>query len=1082
MNRFSHFLVKNLELKSKEVGIFILLFLHSFFLGLSIAFYFVPANSEFINYYGSEQLPLAYIVSGIAGYFITSIYSFLQKRVNSQVLFLGATFFMLIVTALGRFGVSFVDPKWLSSFVFIWAWPFISLVGIVAGGLSLRFLNLVQVKRLFGLFNMGGVLAAILGYLAIPLLNKVISHSYDLLFISIAGFTVSLFLLLSMFRKYPEQVTSRKQKREKRISTTGFFTLIKQKYFLLIFVSATLSMVVIYVTDFAFLSSVKLQIEPENVSQYLALVFGALKIGELIISFFSNRLLSKYGVKLGLTILPLFSTLLIFLATLVGLLSGAESILFLVLMTLNKSFERILRRGLDDPAFNILYQPLPDNEKLSVQTKVGVVMQISIAIAGVILIAINRILVTESGFLLKYFPLFFLPILLLWVFVSRKLYLAYKANIRQILADISKEKRRDTAKYQYGTEVLKRYLKHKNQRVVNLSVTILSETNPKLLEPYATSLLANNDEIVQKAILRNIDPTWRKRIFNSIDRIYHTSESNEIRLLAERAKENLDFSDIKEIKEEEIITLKKSQYVSDKLKLVKYIQKKKIEADEELIVQLLEDNEKAVKSAAITLAGKLKTDKLIKKLVAFIRSSEYYNISGNVLLDIGDKVLPELDKYFVSNERPEVLIRVIELYAKFGSTPAKKLLIKHLSFENREIQLAIIWALYFCRYQADEQDVEVVKNKIDEVVENILWTYATLLDIEEEKNTLKLYMALDEERKFNFELLFQLLSFIYEPRIIALIQKNIIGKNTIFALEIIDNFFSQDIKQTISPLFDDITTLQKIKKLNNLFPQQRFSFQERLKDIIKRDYNKLDYWTVTKAVELLGRLHKSRVSKRSRANVMDYKDIEIWTRDKIEEVLDKIRKSEMPDEIFVCLYHPDELVYSTAAKIIHNENPIKCFDYLINMSTQKQQLMGELSNSGLILTDKVRLIKRHPMFFNVPENLLVKIAKVLRVKELKKNDELFIEHQMGEDDIIILMKGALVANVKTSYETYFFKYDIVTRGLNIDQNVKSLIAKKESTALLISRFEYFNLLVNQTEMIRQIFSEFKEESDDTDAI
>ena len=106
------------------------------------------------------------------------------------------------------------------------------------------------------------------------------------------------------------------------------------------------------------------------------------------------------------------------------------------------------------------------------------------------------------------------------MFVSRKLYLAYKAKIRQILADISKDKRRDTAKYQYGDELLRRKLKKFNNQVVNLSVTILSETNPKLIEAYASNLLEDTDDItIHKAILRNIDPTWRTRISKSIDKI-----------------------------------------------------------------------------------------------------------------------------------------------------------------------------------------------------------------------------------------------------------------------------------------------------------------------------------------------------------------------------------------------------------------------------------------------------------------------------------------------------------------------------------------------------------------------------------
>ena len=155
MKKLSHFLIKNFELKPQEINIFLMLFLHSFFLGLAGAFYFTPANSEFIKFFGSEQLPYAYIAAGIGGYIFTSIYSWFQKRIGSRTLFMGTLLTMTILTLCCRIFLHTVPDKWLSVFVFIWAWPFLSMIGIECGALSLKFLNLVQVKRIFALFNSG---------------------------------------------------------------------------------------------------------------------------------------------------------------------------------------------------------------------------------------------------------------------------------------------------------------------------------------------------------------------------------------------------------------------------------------------------------------------------------------------------------------------------------------------------------------------------------------------------------------------------------------------------------------------------------------------------------------------------------------------------------------------------------------------------------------------------------------------------------------------------------------------------------------------------------------------------------------
>jgi len=488
------FIIRAFELKAEEYTKFLLLFFHSFFLGLFIAFYFVPANSIFIQHFTNDQLPLAYIASGVVGYLSTLLYSVLQKRVSSRALFFGALLFMAVVTIVGRLGLYEFEDSWLSFFVFIWAWPFISLVGIESGGLAIRLLNLRQVKRLFGLINMGGVIASIFGYLAIPLIRKYLSHDYDLLLIGVCGIFLSIIILFVIYKQFPEKITQPDVDEEFTDSPTSFKNLFKDQYFRLIFASAFLSMATIYFSDFGFLASINEQKgrlfpvnETDTISNFLAVVFGLLKIGELVMSYFSSRILSKYGVKLGLTILPLTSTSLIVIATFTGIISGASTLSFFAFIVINKTLERVLRRSLDDPSFNILYQPLPDEQKLSIQTKVGVIMQISIGIAGVFLFVVTEILGTPSGFNLRYYPLLFLPILLTWSVVSIKLYNSYKEKIRQILKERARKKDKD-AEF-YGTDVLVKKLREDDIETVERSVLLLSETNPRALELYAVNLL-----------------------------------------------------------------------------------------------------------------------------------------------------------------------------------------------------------------------------------------------------------------------------------------------------------------------------------------------------------------------------------------------------------------------------------------------------------------------------------------------------------------------------------------------------------------------------------------------------------------
>lgn len=1086
-------LLKTFNLKPEEGLKFSLLFFHSFCLGLFIALYFAPANSIFIQNFGSEQLPIAYIVSGIAGYIISLIYSALQKRVSSKVLFLSALIFMFCLPLIARFGLNFVDEKWLSFFVFIWAWPFISLVTTESGGLVLRFLNLMQVKRLFGLINMGGVIASILGYLTIPILLKFIGSPFNLLYISVGGVAVSIFLIFVIYKKFDNKkdTLNKKDSGRKRGESVKIRSLAKEKYFFYIFLSATFSMTVIYFSDFGFLASIKAQqrlvSETGSVSNYLylgnfkvevsnfiAFVFGGLKIGELLISIFSSRLLSKYGVKLGLTILPIATAVLIIGATLSSWLVGVASLVFFAFMILNKSFERILRRGLDDPSFNILYQPLPEEQKLPVQTSVGAIMQLAIAIAGTLLLIVTKVLENENGFDLRYFTLFFLPILLLWTIVARKLYLSYKEKLRQVLEEKNKKSSKNISRDLYGADMLRQNLYSENIELQHKCLTILSETHPRELENYANKLLQSKDQYIVLNVLRCIDPTWESNIKDQIIEIYNTTQNEEIKNLANKVRSYFDYSDIVSLNSKQIKDLSESTLEEEQLKLIKYLSKNTIPEEISIISILLNSKSKIIKKAAIYLAGKKHSDILVPKLIEFLETLEFRHISGDILQKLGDDVIPELELLFDDDVTHSILLKVIEIYAHIGTPLALSSLLKHINYPNKEIQVAIIKALYYNRYQASEEELPFVKQKLKDVVENILWIFVCINDIESQKNTLKLVQALDVERENNFELLFDLLSFIYQPATIDLIKTNIKGENTIFALEIIENFISQEIKQPIIPLLDKISVSQRMKKLRQYFPMQRLLFTDRLKEILITSYSRLDLWTRAKAIELLGRIHRRKKSNETNSEkTVEYKEVDIWTKEKAVNVLNSIRKSEIPDEIFLCLFHPDELVYSTAAKIIYDENPSTCTSYLKKFNNGKQELINVLQNeSADLLNERVKYIRRVPVFFIIPENILVKLAKLFKSKTIKKKESIDLKYEDGRERIIIILKGKLIyqKDEEGAKEEIFSRNDIVLRNHSLSSEADKLIAKSNTLVLIASKYEYFNLLIEEKEILNYIFA------------
>jgi hypothetical protein len=228
----------------------------------------------------------------------------------------------------------------------------------------------------------------------------------------------------------------------------------------------------------------------------------------------------------------------------------------------------------------------------------------------------------------------------------------------------------------------------------------------------------------------------------------------------------------------------------------------------------------------------------------------------------------------------------------------------------------------------------------------------------------------------------------------------------------------------------------------------------------------------------LGKIHsKNRASQEEDDKSRDYNDIEIWTSEKVERTLYKIRRSEMPDEVFVCLFHTDELIYSTAAKVIYEENPIKCSDYLERMSDKKKELLEELTKGGYLLADRIKFLKKHPLFFRVPENYLAELAKYVKIVNLAANDELSVVNHDGSNNVVILVKGELEGLDFDNKMVSFERNRIITHGLNIHQTVQSLRSTTDSIALIFSRFDYYNEMIDETEMLQHIFEESPAEED-----
>jgi CRP-like cAMP-binding protein len=107
--------------------------------------------------------------------------------------------------------------------------------------------------------------------------------------------------------------------------------------------------------------------------------------------------------------------------------------------------------------------------------------------------------------------------------------------------------------------------------------------------------------------------------------------------------------------------------------------------------------------------------------------------------------------------------------------------------------------------------------------------------------------------------IFFLLSFIYDARSITVARDTLYhargsGAKRAYALEIIDTLVSQGLKAILFPLLDDLPLAERLRRLNDSFPQQSLGQLQRLQEIITGPNMWLTPWIKACALWMLAEL------------------------------------------------------------------------------------------------------------------------------------------------------------------------------------------------------------------------------------
>lgn len=351
-----------IRLSKEENRTIRILILMSFFSGIFISYYVSYISAVFVKIAGVQFLPLAYILSGLGGMYLTSLFNKFELKYNlKSISLIFLPLLSVSVIVVWYICTYFGSNKIIVFISYSWFWIIGNFMLLLFWKLPGHFLTFGQNKKLLGIISSGEVISAILAYLSIPLFlsQGFIKNESDLLLISFFGILTFfiLFIVLNFYSPNSNHVINKINILPLEDKTSyHFFSLIKIPFLKYVFSTVVIAVIIQSTVDFSLMIiSKQIITDTKSLASFFGFIFGSAKIFEFVLkTMISNRLLKNYGIQSGI----ITFSLVICIISLFGLgfhIAGAITFLFIATL-LNKMMERSLVRSVFTPTLSILFQ------------------------------------------------------------------------------------------------------------------------------------------------------------------------------------------------------------------------------------------------------------------------------------------------------------------------------------------------------------------------------------------------------------------------------------------------------------------------------------------------------------------------------------------------------------------------------------------------------------------------------------------------------------------------------------------------------------------------------------------------------
>ena len=371
-------------------GVVGLLTAQAFAFGVTLALLVVPANSLFLDAYGSEWLPVTYIAIAVVGSGAAALIARAARRtqlVRIATVSLGA--FAAVFAA--SWVILVAGGAWVSAVLLV-MFPVVLQVGFVfIGGQAGRLLDVRQMKERFPRVVSGFAVGFLVGgVLGIPLL-ALLGTTENLFLATTVAQVAFLVLLILTERRFPEvrDAPGEDAPAVARPPLRTLFTGLAALLLLYQVMSAMGSQVV----DFLLFDRAAARYGGDDLTRFLSAYTALLNLVDILfLAVLAGPLMRRFGLRLGLVLNPAVVAGALAVMAVVAAGAGAASFGLLALAGLVRIADIAATDGTTRTSINAAYQVVPAADRLSVQAVVeGIGVPLAMGATGVLLLVLDAL-------------------------------------------------------------------------------------------------------------------------------------------------------------------------------------------------------------------------------------------------------------------------------------------------------------------------------------------------------------------------------------------------------------------------------------------------------------------------------------------------------------------------------------------------------------------------------------------------------------------------------------------------------------------------------------------------------------------